>query len=369
MTKERFSHLYDLLQTSGFDALAVNPGPTLTYLTGLRFHISERPTILLIAPPDSLGLVLPELEISKASSSSIQIQLFPYNDNPDTWMDAYHQAFLALKLERKKIGIEPTHLRYLELKIMEAAAPLAQFVSAESLLEKLRMQKNEEEIFAMKQAVYIAQTGLHATIMQIKPGASEREIASELSLQLLRAGSDPELPFAPIVASGPNSANPHATPSDRRINRGDLLLFDWGASFHGYCSDLTRTFYLGFVEQKFLNIAEVVERANAAGRAACAPGVSPESIDNATRAVITQAGYGSYYTHRTGHGLGMEGHEPPYIREGVTEPLLPGTTFTIEPGIYLPGQGGVRIEDNILITAKGSVTLTDMPRQIQKIGD
>jgi Xaa-Pro dipeptidase len=226
------------------------------------------------------------------------------------------------------------------------------------------MYKDEAEIAAMRQAVDIAQRALQATLPAIQTGMTERQLASELTLQLLRNGSDPDLPFAPIVASGPNSANPHAAPSDRRLVSGDLLVLDWGASMKGYLSDLTRTISLGEPRPEHARIAQVVLEANAAARALAAPGVRAGEVDQAARAVIEEAGYRQYFTHRTGHGLGLEGHEEPYIMAGSSLALEAGMTFTIEPGIYLPGQGGVRIEDDFLITSSGGESLSDLPRDL-----
>lgn len=220
----------------------------------------------------------------------------------------------------------------------------------------------------MRRAVEIAQIALERTISQIKLGLTERQIAAELTQQLLRAGSDPEFPFSPIVSGGPNSANPHASPSERPLAVGDLLVIDWGAYYNGYCSDLTRTFAISEVDSEFNRIAEIVKLANEAGRAAARPGVSAGSIDDAARGVIDRAGYGEYFRHRTGHGLGMEGHEAPYMRAGNPMLLEPGMTFTVEPGIYLLGRNGVRIEDNVVITDSGSETLSTLPRGLIVLG-
>jgi Xaa-Pro dipeptidase len=220
------------------------------------------------------------------------------------------------------------------------------------------------ELAAMRKAVEIAQRGLQATIPSIRRGVSEQELASELTLQLLRAGSNPEFPFTPIVSTGPNSANPHASPSSKALSEGDLLVIDWGATWEDYISDLTRTFGIGNLDAEFIKIAEIVKESNAAGLAAARPGVTAGSIDRAARTVIENAGYGHYFTHRTGHGVGMEGHEPPYIRGDNPLVLEPGMTFTIEPGIYLPGKGGVRIEDNVVITHDGAESLSDLPRDL-----
>jgi Xaa-Pro dipeptidase len=182
---------------------------------------------------------------------------------------------------------------------------------------------------------------------------------------LLRNGSDSELPFAPIVASGSNSANPHAVPTDRKLHEGDLLVIDWGAAYEGYISDLTRTFAIGKVDPEYLKIAELVRQANEAGRAVAKPEINAGEVDRCTRQVIEQGGYGTWFTHRTGHGIGLESHEPPYIFGANQQILLPGMTFTVEPGIYLPGRNGVRIEDNVVITDIGSETLSILSRELK----
>ena len=255
----------------------------------------------------------------------------------------------------------------LELQYLENAAPNAKLVDAGDSLKSLRMRKDEAEIAAMRRAVEIAQVALLATQPRIQVGVSEREIAAELTLQVLRAGSEPQLPFYPIVSGGPNSANPHASPSGRVLQPGDLLVIDWGASYQGYVSDLTRTFAIGAVEDELALIASFVHQANRAAQAVAAPGVPVEVVDQAAREVIEKSGYGQYFIHRTGHGIGMEGHEAPYIRSGNRRKLDPGMTFTIEPGIYLPNRAGVRIEDDVFITDKGCESLSDLPRELWQI--
>jgi Xaa-Pro dipeptidase len=255
-------------------------------------------------------------------------------------------------------------MRVLELRLLESSAEAASFLSAEEALAYVRMRKDAKEVASMREAVHIAQRALQATLGLVRVGMTERQIATELILQLLKAGSDASIPFAPIVASGPNSANPHAVPTDRELHSGDLLIIDWGASFGGYISDLTRTFAIGQVEPEYERIARMVGSANEAGRSAVRPGVTAGEVDQITRAVIVQGGYGEYFTHRTGHGIGMEGHEAPYIYKENTLPLAAGMTFTIEPGIYLPDRAGVRIEDNIVVTQSGAESLSDLPREL-----
>jgi Xaa-Pro dipeptidase len=219
----------------------------------------------------------------------------------------------------------------------------------------------------MRKAVQIAQNALEAALPAVRIGMTEREFAAELTLQLLRHGSDPAMPFSPIVSCGPNSANPHASPSERAFQPGDLLVVDWGATNQGYISDLTRTFQIGQAEPEFEHIANLTIQANQAGREACRPGAPIESVDRAARSVIEAAGYGKYFFHRTGHGIGMEGHEEPYIRSGNRQLLEPGMSFTVEPGIYLPERGGVRVEDNVIITTMGAECLSDLPRELRRL--
>lgn len=353
------------LTTAGLEAAAFNPGHSLIYLTGLNFHLSERPVIVLFHPSQTPVIVLPELEVAKVQELSYPIQSFTYGENPASWADVFRRAAEAAGLNGKTTGVEPRGLRFLELKLLEGAAPQACFQSAEECLASLRMYKDAGEISSMRMAVQIAQEALLATLPMIKVGVTERQIASELTVQLLRAGSSPEMPFSPIVSGGPNSANPHAIPTDRALQAGDLLVIDWGASYNGYFSDITRTFAIEKIEPEFETIYQLVLEANAMGRAACLPENLAGDVDRAARKVIENGGYGPYFRHRTGHGLGLDVHEEPYMRVGNPMPLLPGMTFTVEPGIYLLGRGGVRIEDDIVITTDGGESLTDLPRELQ----
>jgi Xaa-Pro dipeptidase len=350
------------------DAVILNPGPTLTHLTGLRFHLMERPVVLLFAKDQSPAIVLPELELQKVVSLPYELQVFPYPENPSEWDNAFHKAAQALGLDGKRIGVEPRQLRLLEFRYVKAGAPEADYPDASDVLSALRLRKDQVEVEAMRRAVKIAQDALEATIPLIKIGMTEKELSSELVVQLLKQGSEPEMPFAPIVSGGPNAANPHASPSERKLQAGDLLVVDWGATYDGYISDLTRTFAVGEVDDEYKKIHKIVQDANAAGRAAGKPGVPCANVDKAARDVIESAGYGMYFTHRTGHGIGMEGHEEPYMRGDNMQLLEPGMAFTVEPGIYLPNRNGVRIEDNVVITETGADVLSDMSREIRVVG-
>jgi Xaa-Pro dipeptidase len=364
MSQTRLERFAALIQSNQLDGVVLNPSSTLTYLTGMHFHLMERPTVLIVVPGKMPVLVLPALEVGKLADSSCPLKSFTYNDNPATWASSFQQACAWLDLANPTIGVEPNWLRFLELSFLQSAMPTARFVSAENLLSGLRIQKDADEVALMRKAVQIAQEAYLKTLPSIKVGATEREIAAELSVQLLKAGADGNS-FDPIIASGPNSANSHAVPTDRKIQPGDLIVIDWGAIYQGYISDLTRTVAIAPVDPELAEIARIVQKANEAGRSASRPGVAAGTVDHAARDVITQTGYGPLFRHRTGHGIGMETHEPPYMFGDNDLILAPGMTFTVEPGIYIDGRGGVRIEDNMLITVDGAETLSDLPRELQ----
>jgi len=368
MVNTRLAKLSEALQASGLDALALNAGSSLTYLTGLHFHLSERPVVAIFTADHAPVIVLPELEILKVSGQPYLIESFPYGENPADWDGVFRKAVLSLGLDGKHIGVEPRAMRLLEFRAVKAGASAADFPDASRVVSSLRVQKDAKEIAAMRQAVKAAQAALEAVIPLIKIGMTEKDLAAELVIQMLWHGAQSEMPFAPIVSSGSNSANPHATPSDRSLGAGDLLVVDWGATVDDYVSDLTRTFAVADVEPEYRKIHAIVQEANAAGRAAGSPGAPCAVVDKAARNVIEKSGYGIYFTHRTGHGIGMEGHEEPYMRGDNPQPLEPGMTYTVEPGIYLPGRNGVRIEDDMLITGSGAECLSDMPRELRVVG-
>jgi Xaa-Pro dipeptidase len=256
-------------------------------------------------------------------------------------------------------------MRVLELRALERVAPAIRFVSLEERLPGLRVRKDEREVAAMRRAIAITERALHNLIAQPLMGMTERQIASRLEREMMDAGAD-AVEFV-IVVGGPNSADPHAEPSDRLVRAGDFLTIDCGLRKDGYPSDITRTFVLGETSAEMVAIYEAVLRANSAGRLAVRAGVAAQDVDRAARRAIVDAGYGDRFIHRTGHGLGIEVHEPPYIVEGNEQRLEPGMVFTVEPGIYIPGLGGVRIEDNVVVTDRGVDCLTSFPRELLEI--
>jgi Xaa-Pro dipeptidase len=365
--KKRIEVLADQLLQRGMDWVALNPGPSLRYLAGLSFHLMERPVVVLVGSSGQVKVILPELERAKVANLPFEAEKIAFGDDPATWQAVFEKALSDISRNPLRVGVEPTRLRFLELELMRKALPEAEFVDGSAALAALRMRKGEDELKAMRQAAIIAQNALLKTLETVKPGQSELQISAELMVQLFRAGSEAELPFAPIVSSGPNSANPHASPTDRVLQEGEMLLIDWGASFEGVFSDITRIFFCGEPNDEMKQIADLVEKANAAARLGGRAGMPAGEMDQLARGVITAGGFGEYFTHRTGHGLGMEAHEPPYIYQGNPLVLEPGMVFTIEPGIYLPSKYGVRIEDDVVVDTDGLRSLTDLPRKVMRL--
>ena len=364
----RLHKLKARMEAKGVTAVAVNAGPSLTYLTGLDFHLMERPVVIVFTLNDAPTIILPELERAKLDHLHFEAKVYAYGENPEQWGRTFKDALLAQDLSGQKVGLEPRQLRMLEYDYLRVACVGADFIDGSEIFSALRSIKDEKEVTCMRRAVAIAENAMEATLPMVKIGVTEKEIASELFLQLIAHGSEISLPFSPIVAGGPNGANPHAQPSRRPVASGDLLVIDWGARYGGYASDLTRTFAVGEIGEEAENIHKIVQQANEAGRAAGRPREACSQVDRAARRVIEEAGYGHYFTHRTGHGIGMECHEEPYIH-GENEQLLKvGMAYTIEPGIYLPGRNGVRIEDDVLVTADGPESLSTMSRELRFVG-
>jgi Xaa-Pro dipeptidase len=367
MPQTRIQRLQGELRRREIDCLAVVPGPNLFYLTGVDFHLMERPTVGFIPAEGSPIFALPVLEVNKLQAGlTYEAETFAYSDN-DGPQAAFRDAMMALP-EVHRLAIEDLKMRLLEFKLLRQHVPAAEVVPAEPVMSALRAIKSEDEIAYMRRAIGITERALQQTVAAVLPGMSERAIANRLMIELLQAGGG-MLPFQPIVLNGPNSALPHGVPGERVLQRGEIMLIDFGTTSEGYVSDITRTFIVGGEPQPRLReIYEIVQAANEAGREAAKPGVPCQEIDRAARKVIDDAGYGSYFIHRTGHGIGLEGHEEPYMVEGNEQLLEPGMTFTVEPGIYIPDFGGVRIEDDVVITEDGSESLTTFDRALQVVG-
>jgi Xaa-Pro dipeptidase len=365
MSQPRIAKLARLAARADLDCIAIMPGANMQYFTGLSFHLSERPTVALFPRTEQPALILPAFEASKTARSPLDWRTFTYVDGQDP-LEAFQAVSEAMNLNGARIGVEALKMRVRELRLLQAAAPGAVCEDADGLIASLRMIKDQTEIAAMRRAIRITEQALDDVCDVIRAGLTERQVANELLIALMRRGAE-SIAFEPLIQSGPNAALPHLAPTGRVIQSGEGLLLDFGITVDGYTSDITRTFAVGETSAEFKRIYEVVKQANATGRTAAKPGATGQDIDRAARGVIVDAGYGQYFTHRTGHGLGLESHEPPYMVEGNAMPLVAGNTFTVEPGIYLPGLGGVRIEDEVWMTETGAESLTTYDRELRVI--
>ena len=367
MNQNRLDKLTRQILAHGADGIALVPGPNMVYLSGIHSHVSERPIVLFFPVDDDPAIVIPGLEAMKARAAGIpEDRIFAWSDD-EGYTGAFQQACAMLELSDYLLAVEALHMRVLELELLKRYAPGLTTTHAEPILMALRAVKDADEIATLERAIAIAERAIERLIPQIEIGMTEKQVAAMLTQLQLEEGAD-GIAFGPIVSTGPNGASPHAMPTERPLQDGDLLVIDWGCLVNGYPSDITRTFAVGTLDAELRHIYETVKLANQQGVLISQPGATGQDVDRAAREVIEDAGYGDYFIHRTGHGLGVEGHEPPFMMEANTEPLVTGNVFTVEPGIYLPGRGGVRIEDNLVITEDGHRCLTTLTRELITVG-
>jgi Xaa-Pro dipeptidase len=362
--QHRLEKLKTMARQSGLDAIALVPSHNLVYLTGIHFRMMERSLVLFIPVDGEPQMIIPSLEVPLVAEKPFPMTLHSYTD-AEGYRPTYERVCSAFS--GKKIGVEGMKMRVTEGQLIEQYAPGAQVIPADDTIQHFRLHKDTTEIEMLCKAIATAEAAIDAVVPQVRAGMTERDIMNKLLNAMVEAGSE-GVAFEPIVLSGPNTAQPHGFAGNRVVSEGELLLFDWGTTHEAYVSDLTRTFAVGDINPELTKIYETVLAANEAGIAAAKPGIAAQEVDRAARKVITDAGYGEYFIHRTGHGLGMEGHEGPYMREGNDQILEPGMVFTVEPGIYVPGVGGVRIEDDVMITESGAKVLTSYPKTLRKIG-
>ena len=358
----RLEKLYAIMRGAGLDVVALIPGPNHRYLTNSLHYVLERP-IVTFYPLDRLPIaVIPELEIPLFQRHPLPADIVSYTD-AEGYAGAFRLALERLGNRAATIGVEGLHMRFFEGEAIRAAAPGARVIDASEALAALRLHKDADEIAALRRAIAISEAALEATFAEVKVGMSEVEAAAILEGHIYALGGE-GLSFGTILHAGANTPLPHLGPLDYRIQHGDPLIVDFGATVDGYCADITRTVFVGAVSDEQRQFYALVQAANEAGRAAAAPGVACEAVDIAARQVFIDAGCERLLRHRTGHGIGLEAHEAPYIVVGNKRLLEPGMVFTVEPGIYRDGEIGVRIEDNILITAEGAESLTGFERDL-----
>lgn len=329
-----------------YDGALITPSTNLYYLTGMKPQATEERLFLLVVNKEGEStLIAPKLYENEIEWE--EVIFWSDNENPYEILD---NVLSSLNLKTGKILIEDT-MRASFLINIEHLLKDYELFPLSIVTREMRIYKDEEETKLMKKAAQIADEVFYEVINMDLEGKTEKQVALEIEF-LLREQSE-GMAFDPIVAAGENAANPHHTPGERKIRREDLVILDFGAKYKGYCSDITRTVAIGEVNEKLKEIYEIVKEAQERAFQSVHSGVMAREVDSAARDYITKAGYGKYFIHRTGHGLGLEVHEEPYISATSGTVLEDGMTFTIEPGIYLPGIGGVRIEDDVIVKKKG----------------
>ena len=321
-----------------------------------------RPTVLIVTPSAPATLVVPTLErpLAAACPAAAALEIIDWRDGTDPY------RALSAHLAGSRRVAAGDRMWAVHLLALQALEPARRWSSAAAVTGPLRARKDPEEVAALRRAARGADAALAELLGGSIRGRTERAVAADLASLLVSHGH--ETAEFTIVASGPNAASPHHEPTDRTIVPGDALVLDFGGMVDGYHSDITRTVSIGEPGTDVAAVHEVVATAHAAACATIRPGVAIEEIDAAARAVITDAGFGERFIHRTGHGIGLEVHEPPYAVAGDRTVLEPGMTFSVEPGIYLDGRFGVRIEDIVAVTDDGVELLNDAPRALVAAG-
>jgi len=348
---------------AGLDALLLTAGPDLRYLTGYDTHPSERLTCLAVPATGPAFLVLPRMELAEAQASpagGMDLEFVVWDETDDPF------AAVARRLGAPAtVGLADQMWATMVLRLRDAM-PAARQALASAALAALRVRKSPAEIAALAEAGAAIDRVHEAVPGWLRPGRTEREAAADIAGAIVAAGHA-RADFV-IVGSGPNAAKPHHVPSGRMLAAGDAVVVDIGGTMpSGYCSDCTRTYVLGAPPPELAGYYEVLRDAQEAACAAVRPGVPAEAVDAVARDMIAAAGYGEHFTHRTGHGIGLETHEDPYIVAGNATGLEPGMAFSVEPGIY-PGPHGARIEDIVACTPGGGQRLNNARRDLVVVG-
>lgn len=354
----RLAALREALGRADLDALLVTALPNIRYLTGF----SGSSALLLVS---ALECVLftdfrYEAQVADEVGDAATVRIEPTS----LWAGLWPSVGGLAGVER--IGFESAHLLHRDFARLLEQGSRWQWRPTSDLVEQLRAVKDAGEIGAIRRAVAMAEQALERTLAALRPGLTETAVAGMLEQHLREAGSE-AFPFPSIVASGPRSALPHARAGSRSLELGDFVLLDFGAVADGYCSDITRTVVLGSASADQRAVYEIVREANVRASGAVRVGMRGMAADAVARDYIAACGYGDAFGHSLGHGIGLEVHEAPRLARTIEAPLAAGMVVTIEPGIYRPGWGGVRIEDDVLLTDTGATLLTAYPRHLLEI--
>lgn len=351
----RTERLAQLLDAEGIDAYLAWSPVSMGYLRGFFESGHERFLTLAVSRAGDVTLIAPALSAEQARRSGI-VDVRPWRDGEDP-LPLFRALADAWNLRSGIIAVDndlPAHM----LLAMQEVLPAALFKKGQPILSELMRRKDDGELELLRRAAQIADDSFEPVLAQIRPGMTEQEVEARLKAEMQARGGKPT--FA-IVATGALSAEPHHHGDDTPLREGDIVIIDFGCDVGGYQSDITRTVAVGHASDEAAHVYDVVLRAHHAAREVARAGVECQAVDAAAREVIEAAGYGEYFVHRTGHGIGMRGHEEPYIVTGNATRLEEGDCFSVEPGIYLPGNFGVRIENIVTATAKGCESLNSEP--------
>jgi Xaa-Pro aminopeptidase len=353
----RRARLRRLMRKQGADALLVTDFCNVTYLTGFTGDDSY----LLLARDDQILLSDRRYEMQlDEECPGLELEI---RGPGTTMLDRVTKVVRRGKYRR--LGVEADSMTVALFDAVSQDLPKVELVRTSELVEQLRVVKDREEIARIRRAAWQARRGFEVLRLAMRPEQTEMEVAAELENQLRRFGAK-GYAFPPIIAVGPRAALPHASPTSAQVGASDFTLFDWGANEGLYVSDLTRLVVTGRISPKLQKVYGVVLKAQTAAIAAIRPGVTCAEVDGVARKVIAQAGYGKAFGHGLGHGIGLQVHEAPRFAADQPGKLKAGMVVTVEPGIYLPGWGGVRIEDDVLVTRTGHEVLTPIPRQLEQ---
>ncbi len=354
--RSRMRRLKERLEEEGLRGAVVVPGPNLRYLTGVNSFLLERPFMLLIPSEGDPHLVAPALEAGPYAESELGMKVHPWTDSEGS-SGAISKAVRGAGV-KGKWGVEGrAPFLYLE-KLLKRSSP--NLKNAEPILQGLREIKDEEEVRLLRKSATILSRSFEEFPSLIKEGLSELEVAKAATDAIYANGATKVDDM--LVQSGARAADPHSLPSPKKIKRGESVIIDVGSVYEGYYADVTRTFCLG-PPPEVRKVYDRVLEAEVTGINETAAGVRVGEVDAAARGVLEKAGMGEYFIHRTGHGLGLEVHEAPYIVEAGREKLSPNMCFTVEPGVYMKGKLGVRIEDDVLIEGEKGVAITNTPKE------
>ncbi|MGD8189004.1 M24 family metallopeptidase [Brevibacillus ginsengisoli] len=363
MNMTRIDKLHTFMEQNQLDAILITLPKHVYYLTHFHSDPHERFMGLVLVRGEAPVLIVPALDREAAAEATGMQNILTHTDT----QNAYEVLKQALPVSLVRMGLEKSHFTLTRFEAMQEVIHASEYIDIDEPLKQMRMIKTSDEVLRMKRAVQVVEDVLRAGLKKVQAGVTEVEIVAELEYQMKKLGAESPA-FTTIVLAGEKGALPHGHAGSRKIQAGELLLFDLGVYVDGYASDITRTFAVGEVNGKLKEIYETVLAGNLAGIDAVRPGVTLASVDRAARDVIAARGYGEYFIHRLGHGLGIDVHEYPSVHEQNQDMLQAGMVFTIEPGVYIPGLAGVRIEDDVIVTENGVEVLTTFPKELTVIG-